>query len=142
MLTNRSPPVTPSRPRRRRHLVFMVLALALLSVLTNVRAAEEQAVIIKAELPGSDTAALFDQLGALEDELAEAVEKAKVGEYDGNELGQGEFILYLYGRDAEKLFDAIRPTLERSPLTRSASVTLRAGAAGAKQRMVKLGKTL
>ena len=35
----------------------------------------------------------------------------KLAKLDGNEIGQGEFVLYMYGPDAEKLFVAVEPIL-------------------------------
>ena len=51
--------------------------------------------------------ALFE----VEDQLVEAIEGAGVGEYDGNEVGGGEFVMYIYGPDADALFSAAEPIL-------------------------------
>ncbi|GEM_PF-1047206 len=51
--------------------------------------------------------ALFE----VEDQLVEAIEGAGVGEYDGNEVGGGEFVMYIYGPDADALFSAAEPVL-------------------------------
>ncbi|MEV8351077.1 hypothetical protein ACFVTT_25580 [Streptomyces niveus] len=43
--------------------------------------------------------------------LTEAIEQADVGEFDGNEYGGGEVVLYAYGPDAEALFAVMAPIL-------------------------------
>jgi hypothetical protein len=49
---------------------------------------------------------------ALEDRLIEAITDADVGEFDGNDFGAGEAVLYAYGPDADRLFDAMEPHLQ------------------------------
>lgn len=72
-----------------------------------------------------------DELGPLfriEVQLEAAISQAGVGEFDGNDiaadLSRGN--LYMYGPDADRLFEVIRPLLETSfPL--GAIVTLQYG---------------
>lgn len=52
------------------------------------------------------------------DGLAEAIREAKVGEYDGDEIGGGECTLFFCATDVEKLLAVLRPLLKRSPLCR------------------------
>ncbi|RWF79628.1 MAG: hypothetical protein EOS26_01330 [Mesorhizobium sp.] len=52
---------------------------------------------------------------ALEDRLEQVVGNASVGEFDGDEFGDGKCILYMYGPDAERLFVVIEPVLRSSP---------------------------
>ncbi|MFE3121563.1 hypothetical protein [Streptomyces niveus] len=58
--------------------------------------------------------------------LSEAIEQADVGEFDGNEYGGGEVVLYAYGPDAEALFTVMAPILNDLPF-RPAHVVLRYG---------------
>ncbi|MFI8364289.1 hypothetical protein ACIGD1_29530 [Streptomyces sp. NPDC085612] len=58
--------------------------------------------------------------------LAEAIEQAGVGEFDGNEHGGGEVVLYAYGPDADALFAVMAPLLDDLPF-RPADVVLRHG---------------
>ncbi|MGW8575541.1 hypothetical protein [Streptomyces niveus] len=58
--------------------------------------------------------------------LTEAIEQADVGEFDGNEYGGGEVVLYAYGPDAEALFTVMAPILNDLPF-RPAHVVLRYG---------------
>ena len=52
-----------------------------------------------------------DEIYALEERLAEAIEKADAGEFDGDEWGGGYCQFFMYGKDADKLFAAIGPVL-------------------------------
>ncbi|WP_405428211.1 hypothetical protein [Streptomyces erythrochromogenes] len=58
--------------------------------------------------------------------MAEAIEQAGVGEFDGNEYGGGEVALYAYGPDADALFAVMAPILRALPF-RPAHVILRYG---------------
>ncbi|MFM1871158.1 MAG: hypothetical protein RL398_580 [Planctomycetota bacterium] len=57
----------------------------------------------------------IDRLG---DELAELVEGAGVGEYDGDEFGAGECTLFFCGPDAGRIMEVLRPVLRRHSLCR------------------------
>jgi hypothetical protein len=72
--------------------------------------------------------AVYEQhdLATLEDELID-IERNGLGEFDGNEIGPTETILYLYGPDADALFKGIEPTLRANPLCQIAKVTIRSG---------------
>ncbi|WP_405015189.1 hypothetical protein [Kitasatospora sp. NBC_01539] len=72
--------------------------------------------------------------------LSEVIERAGVGEFDGNEFGGGEAVLYAYGPDADALFAVMAPTLRNLPF-RPAHVVLRHGSASdpsAVERRVEL----
>jgi hypothetical protein len=73
----------------------------------------EHAVII--HLLVSDAESGLDDLSALEERLTDAIEAAKVGEFDGNEVGGGEYVLFMYGPDAERLFAVVRPVVDSLP---------------------------
>ena len=100
-------------------------------------APEEQAVIVHFHHYGStDLTRLF----ALEDRLEKAIGAAHAGEYDGNEIATdgSDGSLYMYGPDADRLFDVIRPILEAEHFTRGADVVKRYGAPGDGVREAKL----
>ena len=52
---------------------------------------------------------------ALEDEMESALAEAPAGELDGDEFGQGECVLFLYGPNADRLFAVVEPYLKSSP---------------------------
>ncbi len=63
-------------------------------------------------------------LMAIEDPLVAAIETAGF-EYDGHAIGPDELILFMYGNDADTLFDVARPVIE--------SLSLRTGSFAIKQ---------
>lgn len=85
----------------------------------------EHAVIIKFEYGSTDLEPLFELEGQLEALLEDGVH----GEYDGNEIAVdgSDGFLYLYGPDAENLYNAIKPILLASTAIKNAVATLRYG---------------
>ena len=51
------------------------------------------------------------------------------GELDGNEFGQGECVIYMYGPDADVLYGAIEPAMTRSSHAQGGFVIKRYGKA-------------
>ncbi len=86
-------------------------------------AAPEQAV--RVHLP--DGPAAVDLL-LLEEALIEAVRE--VGESDGNAIGPGEVVLYLYGPDADAILAAVRPALDGASLPVGSHAVVRRGPPG------------
>ncbi|GLS36424.1 hypothetical protein GCM10010869_20130 [Mesorhizobium tianshanense] len=76
----------------------------------------EQAAIVYLLLNGGQFGASQEResILVLEDRLEQVIRDASVGEFDGDEFGEGNCILYLYGPDAERLFVAIEPVLKSS----------------------------
>lgn len=70
-----------------------------------------------------------DRISALTDKLADAIEKHEAGEFDGDEYGGGYCRLFMYGPDADKLFDAIKKPLLASPLSKGGHAIKRYGEA-------------
>lgn len=85
----------------------------------------EHAVIVHFSYGSTDLSRLF----ALEDKLVEVIEMADAGEFDGNEMAAdgSDGYLYMYGPDADRLFEAVKPVLESNDFTRGATVKLRYG---------------
>jgi hypothetical protein len=85
----------------------------------------EHSVIIHFLYGSTDLSRLF----ALEDELSSVVDTSGVGEVDGNEIAVdgSDGYLFLYGPDADKLFNAIKPVLESTDFMKGAKVTLQYG---------------
>ena len=74
-----------------------------------------------------------DRVAKLEDTLDGIVERAGVGLLDGNEIGGGEYSIFLIGPDATALWSAIEDTVRHADATRGAKVILRHGDGGAEQ---------
>jgi hypothetical protein len=84
-----------------------------------------------------------ERLEELEENLRAALESASVGAYDGNELAVdaiGMSTLYMYGPDADGLFEVAAPNLKASSLMTGATAIKRYGppSATAKQTAVQV----
>lgn len=102
----------------------------------------QHAVIVHFKLSDDrhGTVAERESVFALEDELERGIESMAAGEFDGNEFGGGEAVLYAYGPDADALFGAMEAPLRAFP-NRPAFAILRYGEASdasAKERRVTL----
>ncbi|MEV5607274.1 hypothetical protein [Streptomyces sp. NPDC052225] len=102
----------------------------------------EHAVIARYKLTGDGFGEPGDRAAvrAAQNLLAEAIERVDVGEFDGNEFGDGEAALFAYGPDADALFAVMAPVLRDLPF-RPANVVLRYGPASdpsASERRVEL----
>jgi hypothetical protein len=78
----------------------------------------------------SGTSEEFQAAQALEGQLERAINLNHVGDLDGNEVGEGTYVIYMYGPNADALFTAIEPTLRTSPLAEGATVIKRKGPPG------------
>src|SRR5688572_26472625 len=85
----------------------------------------EHAVIVRFRYGSTDLTPLFE----LEDQLTAAIESAGVGEFDGNEVAQdgSDGSLYMYGPDADRLFEAVRPVPEAVTCITDVVATIRYG---------------
>lgn len=92
----------------------------------------EQAVIVRIPL-GASFPNSSNPVWSTEEKVTKAIESAGVGEYDGNEVGGGEFVMYAYGPDAEKLSQAVTSALKDSHLPSKIKVTKRFGPPGARE---------
>ncbi len=78
------------------------------------------------------------QIEALAEQLGEAVTAAGAGEYDGDEIGAGEYTLFFCGPDVDQLLAVLRPLLKRSPLARGGQFVRMVATADGKLAMQKL----
>ena len=102
-------------------------------------APSEQAVLVYLDGKNLPVEVYRDcDLATIEDRLREAIEKDGLGEFDGNEIGETETTLYMYGPDAERLFAGIELTLRAYPLCKNARVVIRRGGPGGEQREIRL----
>lgn len=92
---------------------------------------EEQrhAVIVEVKLSddGWGSEADKERLYDLEERLEEFFDENEVGEFDGNEIGNGYWTLYFYGTNADALFDAVKPFLDTIPLPAGSHATKQYG---------------
>jgi hypothetical protein len=131
-------------------LAILVVGIVTLSNLADYRAAQfyihrlkrqaqgpwpketvAQAVIVTLDRTFLASSPPRDDFSAIGAQLREVLEKAKVGHFDGSECAHARCALFMYGPDARKLFDVVRPVLRQTPVTVGASVELRIGSADA-----------
>lgn len=79
-----------------------------------------------------------EDINRLETRLGAAVQSRSVGEFDGNEFGGGECVLYMYGPDADALFTVVKPLLIGSALSKGAYAIKRYGGPGADEARVDM----
>src|SRR4051812_28496827 len=77
-------------------------------------------------------------LDVIEDPLIEAIDRARVGEFDGNEIGPDEAVLYMYGADGDALWAVVEPVLRAAPLGPGSYAIVRYGESGARERRVNI----
>ena len=99
---------------------------------------EEQAVIIKFDYGTTDLSELF----ALEDAIESVLLESSVGEYDGHEIAVdgSDGLLFLYGPNADDLFNQVKGTLITNEHISNVQATLRYGPPedGVKENLVKV----
>ena len=100
----------------------------------------EQAVIVHLHLRNRGFGSFEEREGivALEERLTTAIEEADVGEFDGDEFGGGECVLYMYGPNADSLFDIIHRLLKTSPLASKGYAIKRYGEASSDAPEVRI----
>jgi hypothetical protein len=101
----------------------------------------DQAVIVELNMAGAPAAGFSpEDLSPLEDDLAAVLQESELGEFDGNEIAVDgtSATLYMYGPDADRLFERVEPTLRGSPLCRGAEVLIRKGGIDAPSREILL----
>jgi hypothetical protein len=77
----------------------------------------EQAVIVHMRLRDGRFGSPDERkaIEALEDQILLAIDEASAGEFDGNEFGGGECVLFMCGSDADGLYGVIEPLLKAAP---------------------------
>lgn len=99
---------------------------------------EEHAVIVHIGMSSAwGSARERLRLWRLERRLEKAIERADVGELDGNEIGEEEAVFYMYGPDRDRLWQAVEPVLRSSDVL-PAYALLRAGGPDAESERVDL----
>lgn len=122
-------------------LLLVGLAHALITIDVDRAETAEQALIVKIKLEGGHSGSREAQrISDLEDQLEKAIKTANVGEFDGDEFGDGFCAIYMYGPDAEKLAAVTLPILKTFHPPAGSFVIKRYGQAGAKQERLELSK--
>lgn len=69
----------------------------------------------------------MDAIHEMTDKMFDAIEQNDAGEFDGDEFGGGECVLFMYGPDADILFATVEPIVRASRWAKGASVLKRYG---------------
>jgi hypothetical protein len=101
---------------------------------------DEQCVQVFARLQDDASGTLDEQarLTSLQEELEAIVERAGVGELDGDEWGEGFCRIFFYGPSATAIIAAIRDRIERACLPAGSYIIQRNGPPGTQEQIVKL----
>ena len=67
----------------------------------------------------------FDLMIDLSYKLVDALENSDLGMFDGNEIGGGDTVFFLYGPDAELLFHHVAPVFRRNEFCKGAKAVMR-----------------
>jgi hypothetical protein len=76
-----------------------------------------------------------DRVHRFSHELATLIQECQVGEFDGDEFGNGEGTLFMYGPDADRLFEAVLSALKTWEPLRGGHVIKRYGKLGRSVRI-------
>jgi len=98
----------------------------------------DQAVLIRIRLSDDSFGMEGERsrIVALEAEIERTLEKAAAGELDGDEFGEGQCTIYLYGSDADQLADVVLPLLANFKVLPGSSVTKRYGPPGSREEQL------
>jgi hypothetical protein len=134
----------PSLESRHDPVAYLLAAVVLCAVcmVGSVNAhtsnsSAEQALIITIPFTGKTPSnEEVQRLYKLEDELIKQIEHSRVGEYDGDEIGDTTFTMYAYGPSADRLFDVALPILVKYRLPAGSRAVKRFGKPGAREERV------
>jgi hypothetical protein len=104
---------------------------------TQLQSTAEHAVLIHLKLRernADSTEVLRGQ--ELEVRLDESVRHAGVGLLDGNEIGEVEYVIFIYGSDASKLLATVKPVLSPAAWPGGGYIQARSGPPGAREERV------
>jgi hypothetical protein len=74
-------------------------------------------------------------LALLAEDLERVIDERQAGEFDGEEFGDGGCVLYMYGPDADRLFEVVEPVLRAMPMAQGGFVIKRYGSASDKKAL-------
>ena len=119
---------------------FAVLRFSVLKSPRIVDAADEQALIVSIRLRSGDMGSSDERqrIRTLEDQLSAAIKDSGLGEFDGDEFGNGVCTIYMYGPSADRLLTAVQPILKKFRAPAGSYLIKRYGKPGAKQERIPL----
>lgn len=101
---------------------------------------DEHAVIAQLKLADDSFGTTADRarVTAIGEAIEMELEGSDLGEFDGDESGEGYSWLYCYGPDADRLADAVLPHLRDWPQRADSYVVKRYGGPGAREERIPL----
>lgn len=126
-------------------LLVLFAAVAVYCIPTaNIQAGNrraEQALIVTIPIAdGRPDSPEVKSVYRLEDDVIKVIAQSGAGEYDGNEIREHAFIMYVYGPSADKLFGLVQPILAKYPLPSGSRAVRRYGQPGAREERIQLDK--
>jgi hypothetical protein len=99
---------------------------------------EDQALLINLRLEQEGFGSSEERPGLLllAEQLVSAI--TGIGEFDGEEWGEGLCTFYVYGPSADQLFDAVVPVLRAYPIQQGSRIIRRYGPKGAIEHVTDL----
>lgn len=100
---------------------------------------QEQALLLRLRLPESQAEDEAPAIVALEESIEHALRRHRAGELDGHDLRDGVWTLYLYGPDANRIYESVAEVLREVRLDPSSHAVMRFGGRGAREERAPLG---
>ena len=99
---------------------------------------QEQALLLRLRLPEGRAGDETPTIVALEESIENALRRQGAGEFDGHDLRDGVWTLYLYGPDARRIFESVAEVVRGARLDSSSHAIMRFGERGAREERVHL----
>jgi hypothetical protein len=99
---------------------------------------QEQALLLRLRLPPSQAGDETPTIVALEEAIESALREHRAGEFDGHDLRDGVWTLYLYGPDASRILESIAEVVRGARLDPSSHAIMRFGGHGAREERIEL----
>ena len=99
----------------------------------------EQALLLHLRLPESQAGDETPTIVALEEAIENALREQRVGEFEGHDLRDGVWTLYLYGPDARRIYECVAKAVREARLDPSSHAIMRFGGRGAREERIALG---
>ena len=108
-------------------------------MISSIRAGSpEQTLLLQLRLPEGQAGDEAPAIIALEEAIEAALRRDRSGEFDGHDLRDGVWTLYLYGPDADRTFESIEGVLRSVPLEPGSQAIMRYGGRGAREERIPL----
>jgi hypothetical protein len=98
----------------------------------------QHALLLHLVVEPCDMDGIVERYHAIQDELEEAVLVHHAGVLDGDEWSEGLCTVYFYGPDADQLWDAVAPVLEKHPFPKGSHAIRAYGPPGSRSERVDL----